>query len=100
LKPKLTWTETAAAYITKGEYRYFSPIFHVQKSDGLLVSVHSLALTNAPRTNHLQPILAKLEGEFKRQEETAASRITEEVLHCARLLDVDIEDLKTYGGLQ
>lgn len=56
------WTEEAAGYIERGEYRYFSPVFAISKRDRRLVSLHSVALTNAPRTNNLKPILAKLAG--------------------------------------
>jgi phage I-like protein len=54
------WTDEAAQFVAKREYRYFSPVFMVRQSDKRLVGVHSVALTNAPKTNHLTPILAKL----------------------------------------
>lgn len=63
IEAKIDWTEDAAASIAKLEYRYYSPVFYVQKSSGLLCGVHSVALTNAPRTNHLKPLLAKLGAE-------------------------------------
>jgi len=66
---KVSWIETAADYISKGEYRYFSPVFYVRKSDKRVIGVHSVALTNAPRTNHLTPILAKLGAEFNEKED-------------------------------
>ncbi len=63
------WTDEAAGYIAKAEYRYFSPVFFIRKTDHRLVAVHSVALTNAPKTNHLTPILAKLvPGEPKEEE--------------------------------
>ena len=55
------WTDTAADYLEKKEYRYFSPVFEVRKSDSRVIGIHSVALTNTPKTNNLTPILAKLE---------------------------------------
>lgn len=57
---RVEWTEQAAAFITKKEYRYFSPVFFVRKSDGRVCGLDSVALTNRPRTTNLTPILAKL----------------------------------------
>jgi len=57
---RVDWTEEAAGYIERGEYRYFSPVFGVRKTDGRVVSLLSVALTNTPKTNHLTPILAKM----------------------------------------
>jgi phage I-like protein len=62
------WTEEAARFIVNKEYRYFSPVFMVRKSDSRLARIHSVALTNAPKTNNLTPILAKL-GETIAKEE-------------------------------
>ena len=44
-------------------------MFLVRNSDKRVIAVHSVALTNAPKINHLTPILAKL-GEDFREEET------------------------------
>ena len=71
IEAKVTWISEAAEYISKGEYRYFSPVFYVRKSDKRLVGVHSVALTNAPKTNNLTPILAKLGEAFKEKEDMA-----------------------------
>ncbi|MDA3835514.1 MAG: hypothetical protein PF495_19250, partial [Spirochaetales bacterium] len=57
---RVDWTEEAIEYITKNEYRYFSPVFFVRKSDSRVIDLHSVALTNVPKTNHLTPLLAKL----------------------------------------
>lgn len=71
IEARVTWIPEAAAHVSKGEYRYFSPVFYVRKSDSRLVAVHSVALTNAPKTNNLTPILAKLGEAFKEKEDTA-----------------------------
>jgi len=68
IEAKVNWTDEAAGYLKKGEYRYFSPVFFVRQTDGLLCAVHSVALTNAPRTNHLKPLLAKLGAEHKEED--------------------------------
>lgn len=62
---RIDWTEKAAGYLAAGEYKYHSPVFFVRKSDQRVVSVHSVALTNAPKTNNLKAITAKmgLDGE-------------------------------------
>ena len=57
---RMEWTDEAAQYITKKEYRYFSPVFFIRKTDKRVISMHSVALTNAPLINHLTPLLAKL----------------------------------------
>lgn len=67
IEAKIQWTDEAAAYLAKGEYRYYSPVFYVRQSDRLLTAVHSVALTNAPRTNHLKPLLAKLSADQKEE---------------------------------
>jgi len=68
IKARVEWTDEAAEYITKREYRYFSPVFFVRKSDKRVCGLHSVALTNTPKTKHLTPILAKLELETFKEE--------------------------------
>lgn len=64
------WNDQAAQYIAKGEYRYFSPVFMVRKSDQRLAALHSVGLTNTPLTNHLDAIAAKLEAQNIQKEES------------------------------
>jgi len=68
IEAQADWTDEAKGYIEKGEYRYFSPVFLVRNSDKRVIAVHSVALTNAPKINHLTPILAKLGEEFQEEE--------------------------------
>ncbi len=72
IKAKVEWTERAEQYIAKKEYRYFSPVFGIRKSDKRVCYLDSVALTNRPLTNNLTPILAKLEAkletEFNKEE--------------------------------
>lgn len=63
---RVKWNQRGADYIAAGEYRYFSPVFAVRKGDSRLIAIHSVALTNAPKTNHITPLLAaKLEAEYQ-----------------------------------
>lgn len=64
------WTEQAAQYIAKGEYRYFSPVFPFRSSDQRLTALHSVGLTNTPLTNNLDAIAAKLEAQNTQKEES------------------------------
>ena len=59
---RVEWTDQAAAYISKKEYRYFSPVFYIQKFDHRVCDLDSAALTNRPKTNNLQPLVAKAGG--------------------------------------
>ena len=68
IEARVEWTEEAAEYILKKEYRYFSQVFGVRKTDQRIVALHSVALTNTPKTNNLTPILAKL-GEENTEKE-------------------------------
>lgn len=54
------WTEAAATMLISGEYRYHSPVFMVRKSDKRVVELHSIALTNKPKTLNMAPLVAKL----------------------------------------
>ena len=67
IEAKINWTEEAKAYVARREYRYYSPVFLVRKSDRRLAGVHSIALTNAPKTNHLKPLLAKLGAQLEEE---------------------------------
>ena len=54
------WTGKGADYVSKKEYRYFSPVFYVRKGDSRVTEIHSVALTNTPKTDNLDPIIASL----------------------------------------
>lgn len=65
------WTEDAQAEIRKGQYRYHSPVAIYDKKSRRVVALHSVALTNTPRTNHQAPITeqvaASLIANFERK---------------------------------
>lgn len=69
IEARIDWTEEAAAFLTKQEYRFFSPVFYVRAADKRLAGVHSVALTNTPKTNNLKPLLAKLGEQHEQQED-------------------------------
>lgn len=74
IKARVEWNEKAAQYLAKNEYRYFSPVFFVRKSDKRICGLHSSALTNTPKTKHLTPILAKFEAGLDPSKEDTMDR--------------------------
>jgi len=56
------WTERARDMIRAGEYRHLSPSMLVQKSDGLVAVLKSIALTNTPAIKGLEPLTASARG--------------------------------------
>lgn len=53
------WSDRAKDYLRNREYRYFSPVYSIRKSDRRIIALHSVALTNSPKTNQLKPLVAK-----------------------------------------
>ncbi len=53
------WTEQARQFIANKEYRYFSPAFDMRLSDRRPIKINSVALTNTPQTNQLNPLINK-----------------------------------------
>ncbi len=77
------WTDKAKAYLENREYRYFSPVVLAGSEDGRIRRLINVALTNSPKMNHLQPIVAKW----------AATQTND------RKEEIMIEKLKTLLGL-
>ena len=71
---RVEWTGKAAAHLAALEYRYFSPVFAIRKTDKRVCYLDSVALTNRPKTDHLTPILAALGAAVGDQEETIMDR--------------------------
>ena len=67
------WTRRAKEYLESREYRYFSPVFWINK-DRKVVRLDNVALTNAPRLNHLNPIVAKTDREEAREAQEKRSK--------------------------
>jgi phage I-like protein len=55
----IRWTEKAADFIRKGEYRYFSPVALYDEQSQTVRAIESVALTNIPRTNNQTPLTAR-----------------------------------------
>jgi len=88
---RVEWTEEAGEYIEKNEYRYFSPVFYVREADKRVIDLHSVALTNVPKTNHLTPLLAKLGANL--QEETDMDFLKELIAKLGMADDAKEEDV-------
>jgi phage I-like protein len=72
IEARIEWTEEAAEYLRTKQYRYFSPVFTINEA-GTVTSLQSLALTNTPRTNSLQPLLASLAAAAQNKESTMSN---------------------------
>lgn len=57
------WVERAAQRLKSGEYRYFSPVFMVEKKSRNITALFNVALTNQPRLKDIRPILNKHMGD-------------------------------------
>ena len=51
------WTPRGAEYLKNKEYRYLSPVVNVRKTDNKAIGLHSLALTNTPAIENMDPIV-------------------------------------------
>lgn len=71
---RVGWTEEAAGYIAKKEYRYHSPVMVSRKSDRRVVQLYNLALTNQPRIMNIAAIAAK-QPLFGEQEEEMIQKL-------------------------
>lgn len=56
------WTAKAREYLEAREYRYYSPVMWIRKSDRRILKLENVALTNFPKINQLAPIIAKMEA--------------------------------------
>jgi phage I-like protein len=57
---KVDWTDRAKEYLKNKEYRYLSPVIFKRKSDGRAIVLHSVALTNTPAIDGMEPIVNNL----------------------------------------
>lgn len=62
------WTAAAAAMIDAKEYKYYSPVLDIDPESGKPVRLYSVALTNIPAMNDIQPIAASADSEVKQME--------------------------------
>ena len=56
---KAEWTPKAAEYLRQREYRYHSPVLLRRESDGRIIRLHNVALTNQPRMLDAPALVAK-----------------------------------------
>lgn len=54
----IQWTEDAANYVRRREYRYLSPTFDVDRKSRRIVALHNVALTPNPATLGALPLVA------------------------------------------
>ena len=93
IKARVEWTDKAKNYIAKKEYRYFSPVFAIRKSDKRVCFLDSIALTNRPKTTNLTPILARLEAGLEKETNKEEKRMNrKELLAALGLEDNDAAD--------
>ena len=60
---RVDWTPKAKEYLDNKEYRYLSPVVSRRKSDNKAIGLHSLALTNTPAIEGMNPIVNSLNFE-------------------------------------
>src|SRR3990170_1727864 len=69
------WTDEARELIESKKFKYISPVVYFEKATGKLSGLHSVALTNRPRTRELPELLAQAahrkDAKKESQEETA-----------------------------
>lgn len=85
------WTEKAKQYLKNREYRYFSPVFFLRKSDRKVMQIVNAALTNLPKINELKPIVSKLGQDVPDLDETT--------LQIASQFNLVEEDFRKYAAL-
>lgn len=56
---KAEWTQEAAGYIERKEYRYHSPVVLTRLSDNRVVMLYNVSLTNQPRIKNIAALAAK-----------------------------------------
>lgn len=72
---RATWTDEAAEYISKREYRYFSPVFYWEEQSRRIVGLYNVALTNQPGMQHLTALAAKHNLNNSREEEPMLEKL-------------------------
>ncbi len=68
------WTSRAKEYIRSGEYRYISPTFLFDVNTGVILELCSIALTNNPALDGLEPVQAKTKSKDIYQQSVSIER--------------------------
>jgi phage I-like protein len=72
------WTKKAKDYLDNREYKYFSPVMALRAGDRKIIQLINVALTNTPKINNLNPIVAKLNHESNnklKKEESSMDKV-------------------------
>jgi len=91
------WTKKAKEYLENREYRYFSPVMIVGAKDGRVMRLVNIALTNSPKINHLQPIVAKWDAmeETREKEEIMSEKLKQLLGLAGNAAEAAIEEAVT-----
>lgn len=76
---RVEWTQEAADYLKTKQYRYHSPVYYRDPQSGRVVKIESVALTNLPRTNHIKPIVAKVNTNPQNKEQSKTMNLLEKL---------------------
>jgi phage I-like protein len=63
------WTETAAAFLKKKEYKYLSPVFSYHKQTGQVLDLLHVGLTNNPAIDGMEDVLLAAAKSLSQQPE-------------------------------
>lgn len=100
IRARVEWTAKAAEFIANKEYRYFSPVFYIRKSDGRVSGLDSVALTNRPLTSNLTPILARLEAGLEKENNKEEKRMDRKQLIAALGLKEGATDAELLAAIE
>jgi len=84
----VNWTQRAKNYLKNREYRYFSPVFNIRRADHKVIKILNVALTNNPRINRINPIIAKADYLF----------ICKDQRRLNEMMGISDEDFLEYSG--
>jgi phage I-like protein len=87
------WTEQAKQEILTGQYKYYSPVITHDKKTNWIERLHSVALTNKPRTRNQRELLAASIGvTLERTEAGDKTMNFKELLTALKAVGVDLKD--------
>jgi len=85
------WTDKAKEYLKNREYRYFSPVMWIHKTTHRVENIENVALTNYPRINNINPIMAKMNHDHN-EEDDDMDKIREMLKLAAKATAEEIEE--------
>lgn len=63
------WTARAKQHITDNEYKFISPVFHHEKTTGVITKIVNAALTNNPAIDGMEAVSARLTAQLNQPKE-------------------------------